>query len=190
MLACTPLLLLLLAPGEAAAATPAAATGAAAGTGTTVAADTTPLSAAVRGATTTTAESGGTSTGGAFVRLVVGLFIVLAVIYGVYWLLKTYGKSKKNGGGPAAGSGIDVVATTAIGPNKTVHLLRVGDELMLVGAADHGVTPLRTYSADESRLLEQQLEATGSLRMLGDRSTGGGAPLTRLMDELRKRTLR
>lgn len=185
MLACGSLLLLVLAPGEAAAATPAAVTG----PGTTVAADTTPLSAAVRGATTTTAKSGGSSTGGAFVRLVVGLFIVLAVIYGVYWLLKTYGKSKKNGGGPDAGAGIDVVATTAIGPNKSVHLLRVGDELLLVGSAEHGLTPLRTYSADESRLLEQQLEAAGSLRVLGD-SRSGGTPLTRLMDELRKRTLR
>ena len=173
-----PLLLLLLAPGEAlGAATP------------TIATDTTPLSSAVRNGASDAATKH-SSSGGAFVRLIVGLFIVLAVIYGIYWLLKTYSKSKK-GGGVGGAAGIDVVATTAIGPNRSLHLVRVGDEFVLVGAAEQTISQLRTWNADESRKLEQQLDNEGgSLRALTDRSTSGAPPLLKLMDELRKRTLR
>jgi flagellar protein FliO/FliZ len=179
MLACLPLLL-LLAPGEAAAAS-----------APTVTTDRTPLSAAVRNGASDTAIKHSSSTGGAFVRMIVGLFIVLAVIYGIYWLLKTYGKSKKSGAAVETGGGIDVVATTAIGPNRSLHLVRVGEELVLVGAAEQAITQLRTYSLEESRRLEQQIDASGSsLRPLTSRTTSGAPPFVRLMDELRKRTLR
>jgi flagellar protein FliO/FliZ len=183
MLFCLPLLLLLLAPGESLAAAPKAAA-------TTIATDKTPLSDTVRnGADTAVKHSSGS--GGAFVRMIVGLFIVLAVIYGIYWLLKTYGKSKKSGGAPEGGVGIDVVATTAIGPNRNLHLVRVGGELVLVGSAEQAITQLRAYTPEESRRLEQQLDAAGSsVRALGDRKTSGAPPLVKLMDELRKRTLR
>lgn len=184
VLACGSLLLLLLAPGEGLAATPKAAP--------TVATDTTPLSAAVRNGAADAASkhASSSSVGGAITRLIVGLFIVLAVIYGVYWLLKTYGKSKKSGGAAEAGPGIDVVATTAIGPNRTLHLVRVGDELVLVGAAEHSISQLRTYSAEESRKLEQRIDAEGGMRVLASRDSKAAPPLVKLMDELRKRTLR
>jgi flagellar biosynthetic protein FliO len=174
------LLLFTLAPGEALAAAPPA-----------VATDTTPLSDAVKhgaGATATTAHSSGS--GGAFVRMIVGLFIVLAVIYGIYWLLKTYGKSKKKSSAGEGGGGIDVVATTALGPNRSLHLVRVGSEFVLVGAAEQAVTQLRIYTSEETRLLEQQLDSTAAIRPLASRTTAGTPPLVRLMDELRKRTTR
>ena len=183
--ACLPLLLLLLAPGEALGAPPAA-------TVPTVTKDMTPLSNVVTGgADLAVKSSSGGGAGGAFVRLVVGLFIVLAVIYGVYWLLKSYGKSKKNGGAGEAGAGINVVATTAIGPSRNLHLVRVGDEFVLIGSAEQSITQLRTYSAEESRLLEQKLEAIPSpVRALAGRDSRSAPPLVKLMDELRKRTIR
>ena len=178
--AALPLLLLLLAPGEALAARPP-----------TVATDTTPLSDAVKsGAGAAAKSSHSSSSGGAFIRMIVGLFIVLAVIYGVYWLLKTYGKSKKNSAAGEGGAGIDVVATTALGPNRSLHLVRVGNEFVLVGAAEQAVTQLRTYTSEETRRLEEQLDSAGSIRSLSTRTTAGTPPLARLMDELRKRTTR
>ena len=175
-----PLLLLVLAPGEAFAAAPPA-----------VATDTTPLSEAVKNGAGAAAKSAHSSSGGgAFIRMVVGLFIVLAVIYGIYWLLKTYGKSKKNGGAGESGGGIDVVATRALGPNRSLHLVRVGDEFVLVGAAEQAVTQLRTYTSEETRRLEQQLDSAGSIRPLATGTTAGTPLLVRLMAELRKRTTR
>lgn len=179
-----PLLLLLLAPGEALAAALAAAPPA-------VAPDTTPLSDAVRNGAGTAAKSAHSSgSGGAFIRMIVGLFIVLAVIYGIYWLLKTYNRSKKTATAGEAGAGIDIVATAALGPNRSLHLVRVGSEFVLVGAAEQAVTQLRAYTSEETRQLEQQLESAGSLRALTSRGTAGTPPLVRLMDELRKRTTR
>lgn len=174
-----PLLLLALLPGEASAAGPPAATPT----------DTTPLSSAVTNGTTEAVKSSSGSSG-AFIRMVVGLFIVLAVIYGVYWLLKTYGKSKRNGGAGESGAGLDVVATAALGPGRNLHLVRVGDEFVLVGAAEQSVTPLRTYSVEETRRLDKHLASASSIRALSTSTTDGAPPLVRLMDELRKRTIR
>lgn len=175
-----PLLLFCLAPGEAFAAGPPA-----------VGPDTTPLSDAVKSGAGTAARSAHSSgSGGAFIRMVVGLFIVLAVIYGIYWLLKTYSKSKKSAAAGDGGAGIDVVATTALGPSRSLHLVRVGSEFVLVGAAEQAVTQLRTYTSEETLRLEQQLESAGSIRALSTRTSSGTPPFVRLMDELRKRTTR
>ena len=174
------LLLLVLAPGVAVAAGPPVVTS-----------DTTPLSDAVKnGAGAAAAGATQSSSGGAFIRMVVGLFIVLAVIYGVYWLLKTYGKSKRGGAAGEGGAGIDVVATTALGPNRSLHLVRVGNEFVLVGAAEQAVTQLRTYTSEETLRLEQELAAAGSLRSLSTPGGAGSPPFVRLMAELRKRTTR
>src|SRR5262249_20586043 len=58
--------------------------------------DTTPLPSSLS-ETTTTSSSGAhaTSTGGELARTVAGLAIVLAVLFGIYWLFKTYAKGKQ-----------------------------------------------------------------------------------------------
>jgi len=40
-----------------------------------------------------------------------------------------------------------------LGPGRAVHLIRVGTELVLVGSAEQGVVPIRTYSEDEALAL-------------------------------------
>ena len=37
-----------------------------------------------------------------------------------------------------------------LGPNRSLHLVRAGRELVLVGVAEHGVTPIRTYTEEEA----------------------------------------
>ena len=124
--------------------------------------------------------------GGALARTIVGLGIVLAVVFGIYWLLKTYGKSRTG-----AGDGrLEILATTPLAPNRALHLVRVGDGLVLVGSAEGGITPIRTYSPEESELLKVQLEGESELYALGE--TPGGRPSfgAALVDNLRKRTAR
>lgn len=90
-------------------------------------------------------KSGGA---GAIGRMFFGLVIVLGVIFGVYWLLKRYGESRMNGITGSSGI-IDVVATTTLAPNRSLHLVRVGGEIVLVGATEHSITQLSTIeSAD------------------------------------------
>lgn len=146
--------LLLIAPVSAAAATGAQtppATQAGAKTKAKAPAfhqDKTPLDPAVAGADSAhgSATVGVGSAGADAIRTIVGLAVVLGVIYGVYWLLKATSRSRA--GRPD--DRIGLVATTPLAPNRTLHLVRAGDELILVGATEHTITPLRVYTAEEA----------------------------------------
>ncbi len=93
-----------------------------------------------------TAATGGG--GGNMVRTFVGLAVVVAVIYGLYWVLKQVKAGREE---RTVGNGLQATATVPLGPNRSLHLVRVGNELHLVGVADHAVTPIRTYTDEEAR---------------------------------------
>lgn len=88
--------------------------------------------------------------GGSFGRTMIGLAVVVAVIYGITWVLRQVKQSKEE---RSSGFGLSSEAVIALGPNRAVHLIRAGRELVLVGSAEHGVVPIRTYSEDEARSL-------------------------------------
>lgn len=144
--------------------------------------DQTPLPSAVsHPASSDAAQIAGS--GGVLLRTLVGLVIVVALIYGVYWLLKTYAGSK---GGKSDGR-MDIVATTALAPSRALHLVQVGDELILIGSADESITPIRLYSADESVLLRARMEgAPAPFRPA--RGFGGG--WASFVTQMRARTVR
>jgi hypothetical protein len=83
--------------------------------------DTTPLPTGVThssgGGSATTGIS---SSSGAIARTIVGLAIVLAVVYGLYWLLKSAAKSRA---GQADGR-IEVVAKTTLAPGAAPDPVR------------------------------------------------------------------
>ncbi len=91
-----------------------------------------------------------TSSGGGIVRTIVGLAVVLGVIYGLHWVLKQVKAGREN---QSTGRGLQPLSTLALGPGRSLHLVRAGAEIVLVGSAEHGVTPLRTWSEDEARAL-------------------------------------
>src|SRR3954447_14365117 len=93
-----------------------------------------------------TAETAAPGAGGGLVRTIVGLAIVLAVIYGLYWVLKQVKASRETA---ATGSGLESVATIPLGPNRALHLVRAGRELVLLGVAEQTVVPIRAYREDE-----------------------------------------
>ncbi len=86
--------------------------------------------------------------GGTLVRTIVGLAIVIAVIYGVAWILKRVKSSKEE---KATGNGLEPIATVPLGTGAALHLVRVGFDVVLVGVADHVVTPIRSYTPGEAR---------------------------------------
>jgi flagellar protein FliO/FliZ len=144
--------------------------------------DTTPLPDSVTGGSKPPASGrSATSTSGAIAKMVVGLGIVLVVIYGVYWLLKSTGRSKRKG--VTADGRMTVVGTTVLSPGKSLHLVRVGDDIVLVGAAEHGVTRVHAWTGEDA----DRLEAALVTPIDGLADGGAGA---KLMDELRRRTVR
>jgi len=113
--------------------------------------DRTPLGSDVTSAGGSSGSSVSTGSAGAdVIRTIVVLAVVLGVIDGVYWLLKSAARAKAG----RSDERIGVVATTPLAPNRSLHLVRAGDELILLGATDHSITPLRVYTGDEAVLLE------------------------------------
>lgn len=86
--------------------------------------------------------------GGSLVRTIVGLAIVIGVIYGVAWVLKQVKAGKQE---RATGAGLASIASAPLGSGRSVHLVKAGRELVLVGVGEHGVTPLRAYDEAQAR---------------------------------------
>src|SRR5690348_11677738 len=150
----------------------------------------TPLNLGGAGDGAKTVTQAGAS-GGSLVRTIVGLAVVIAVIYGLTWVLRQLKARNERG---AEGTGLSTLATLPLGTNRSLHLVRAGEEVVLVGSGEHGVTPIRTYTEAEAR----------ALGLLDDGHDGGdddgpgtpagdafGAPARRrrLLDEVRRRTV-
>ena len=151
--------------------------------------DTTPLPKAVADAGDEPAggasERGGGG-GGTVLRVLIGLGVVLGTIYGLQYLIRRQGGNK----GLRADGSLALIATMPLGPNRAVHLLRVGHELVLIGSAEGGVRALRVYDAAESERLAAALgtdPGTAGLRSLPPPGAGGGGSL---LEGLRRRTAR
>lgn len=103
------------------------------------------------------------SGGGSMVRTIVGLAIVLAVIYGLHWVLKQVKASREE---RSDGTGLTPVATLPLGSNRSLHVVRAGREVLVVGSGEHGVTPVRAYSEREARalgILDEEGEGEGEI---------------------------
>jgi flagellar protein FliO/FliZ len=73
------------------------------------------------------------------------------VIYGLHWVLKQVKASKDET--DESGDALESIAQLNLGPNRSLHLVRVGGEIVLLGAAEHQVTPIRRYSEAEATAL-------------------------------------
>jgi flagellar protein FliO/FliZ len=115
----------------------------AAGSGTAASSENLPLNLGSSG-TSTHSSSGGAS----LVRTIVGLAIVLAVIWGLSWILRQV----KNGREPqVASTGLQSIAALTLSSGRSVHLVKAGSEYVLLGSAEHGVVPIHRYSEEEAR---------------------------------------
>ena len=127
--------------------------------------------------------------GGGIVRTIVGLAIVIGVIYGLHWLLKQIKSGREQ---HSTGAGLDALSTLQLAPGRALHLVRSGSEVVLVGSAEHGVTPIRIYSEDEARALGL-LDPSGHDDGPAEPIKGGpGSPpgLNGLVNNLRRWTVR
>ena len=64
------------------------------------------------------------------------------------------------------------MATLPLGQNRSLHVVRAGREVLVVGSGEHGVTPVRSYSEEEAR----------ALGLLETRSEEEPTPLTMASD--------
>ena len=136
------------------------------------------------------AASGG-STGGGIVRTFVGLAVVIGVIYGLYWILKQVKASREE---RSSGQGLHPLATLPLGPNRALHMVRAGREVVLLGVSEHGVTPVRTYKeaeAQEAGLIGDGDDHDFTLPAPPANGTpSSGIALKGIVESLRQRTVR
>jgi flagellar protein FliO/FliZ len=131
---------------------------------------------------TAASHAAGSSSGGAsIVRTIVGLFIVIAVIYGVAWILRQAKKGKTR----ATGNGLSQLASLPLGNGRSVALVRAGTDVVLVGVSEHSVTPIRTYTEDEVITCGIELPEEEA----PDYAPVGKSPV-RVLESLRRMTVR
>jgi len=152
--------------------------------------DTTPLPTGVTGGGSTGAAHAAVSAGStssSALRMLLGLAIVVALIFGIYKLLKR--SAAKNDRAVRQLGEMAVVASTPLAQSRALHLVRVGEELVLVGSSEQGVTPIRVYSAEETRRLGVDPYDTPAFTPTSGAADRPGFS-TSLMEALRKMTAR
>jgi flagellar protein FliO/FliZ len=90
---------------------------------------------------------------GDLVRVIFVLALVVGSIYGVFYFLRKL--QARRGSGSA---NIQLLGTQALSANRSVHLIRVGRSVFLVGAGDHSVNLLSEIQ-DKETVDELILEA-------------------------------
>jgi flagellar protein FliO/FliZ len=140
--------------------------------------------------------SGGNSNSGSLGRTLIGLLVVCAIIYGLYWVLKQVKKAREE---QSSGSGLHSLASLPLGPNRSLHMVRAGRDIVLIGVAEHGVAPIRTYTEEEAyeagliNALGDDDDDTPSGPAKGAQAAGFAGPVqavTGALTKLRERTVR
>jgi flagellar protein FliO/FliZ len=89
-----------------------------------------------------------TSSGGAsIVRTIVGLAIVLAVIWGLSWILRQV-KGRRDP--RVAATGLTSVSALSLSSGRSVHLVKAGNDYLLLGSAEHGLMPIHRYTEQQA----------------------------------------
>lgn len=129
------------------------------------------------------AAAASASSGGNIVRTFVGLAIVLAVIYGLYWVLRQVKASREEA---TKGDGLAAVASIGLGPNRALHLVRAGQDYILVGVGEHAITPIRTYTEAEAVVAGLVPDPAAADVIDGDAAATGALAISGLPALLRK----
>jgi flagellar protein FliO/FliZ len=137
----------------------------------------------------TTTHAVHTASGGGIVRTILALLVVCVVIYGITWVLKKVKSAKE---ATASGTSLESLATLPLGTNRALHLVRAGTEVVLLGSAEQGVTPIRRFSEAEAIQLGLLDGTTGAtLDVLPEMAPARPQPQTigGLLDSLRRKTV-
>ncbi len=84
--------------------------------------------------------------------------LVLALLYGVLWTIRRFsGKLEVARRGPS----LQLVNTVHLGPGRSVHLLGIGDRMILVGATSQQVSLLAELDSSETGVLPGESPPVG-----------------------------
>jgi len=76
-------------------------------------------------------------------KMALMLVVVLGLAVGFLYLLRRFVP------GPGRGRRIQVVETVTMEPRRSLHLVKIGDRVLLVGSTDGGMSLLAEFTEDE-----------------------------------------
>ena len=100
-------------------------------------------------------------------KTVLGLALVLVVLGGVYWFVRKYASNKT----PQTGlMQIKVIAQHYLGPKKSIAVIRVAGESMIVGITDNQINLIKSLAVldDDYTTVAVQQEATAVEQTITD----------------------
>jgi flagellar protein FliO/FliZ len=103
-------------------------------------------------------------------RILLTLAVVAAAIYGLVFLVKRFAR-----GGMARDPFLKILASAPLGTNRSAHIISVGSQAWLVGAAENGVN-LISEIGDKDTLDAMLLEDSRRNADAGESGTGGRFP--------------
>jgi flagellar protein FliO/FliZ len=125
-------------------------------------------------------------TGDAAVHMLLGLAIVCALIFALYKILRrTAGKNDRK---VRDDGWMQVVSSTPLAPSRSLHLVRVGEEVVLLGSSEQSLTTIRVYSPQEARALGVDATSIEASKPVGP--DGGSAFGSSLIETLKRMTAR
>ena len=80
-----------------------------------------------------------------FARMLLILVFVIACIYGLFYILKKAGSQKFK-----EDDLINIISSKSITAGKTMHIVEVGNHIMLIGAADNSISSLLEITDKET----------------------------------------
>ncbi|MCL2704684.1 MAG: flagellar biosynthetic protein FliO [Spirochaetaceae bacterium] len=72
-----------------------------------------------------------------FIRMILILVFVIACIYGLFFILRKAGSQKFK-----EDDLINIISSKSIATGKTMHIVEVGNQIMVIGAADNAISTL------------------------------------------------
>ncbi len=88
------------------------------------------------------------TTSGVVSTMTLSLLLIVGAIYAGVWLYKRQTASGPAGGLLLGGRLLAVQESQTIGPNQKLHLVRMGDELLLIGATEQNISFLARYDGE------------------------------------------
>jgi flagellar protein FliO/FliZ len=100
---------------------------------------------------------GGGDLGGTAIRLLLGLIVVVALILGVWYLLKRIQRGRYPALGETTTGLVSILSTTPLGPGRALHIVRVADRVVLIGATDHAVSAIAHLDDETAAVITRAL---------------------------------
>jgi flagellar biosynthetic protein FliO len=138
------------------------------------------------------ASVGGGDLGGTAFRLLLGLLVVVGLILGVWYLLRRLQRGRYPALGETSTGLISVLATTPLGPGRALHIVRVADRVVLVGATDHAVQPIATLDDATAAVITRALgpDDGGPGAVARERAMRTAGAPDSLLEKIRSMTVR